>query len=241
MNHYSDIGFEVKNFEDVDKIVDDFFDQKYAKMMDWDIKNSEPQQNLLMQKIGKIRLFAKVDSNRKSILAFSFSHDNERISDVKVVKLNDGGKTNDFKTVCIEKDGIPFWFATPNAEIFFLDDKSDKIKISSFANYVEIKDIQEIKNSSEPQFAPESYVSKFFENDYTTGFVSGIIKGWTREKNLITGKKYYAIDADCMGLYFKMLVDINMVKKSQLRVGKIICGEFWNTAILVANNHPDYF
>lgn len=239
MSHYSDIGFEMNNREDEKTLIKDFMSQKYAESMVWDIKDTSPQQSLMMQKIGKLRLFAKVDD--KNLLSFSFSHDNERVSDARVVSLDDDN-LDGFKIVCVEKDDVPFWFHSPNADIFFFDDKGDdKLKIASFANSVQIKSIEDIGKAGVRDFAAESYVSNFFNNDYTTGWVSGIIQGWTKEKNPITGKKYFAVDADCMGLHFKMLVDEHMIDKRELKVGKVICGEFWNTAILVAYNHPDYF
>lgn len=243
MSHYSDIGFKVENNQDVDKIINDFFstDGKFDSWMEWKIENSHPPQNLIMRKKGKIRFFAKVDE--KNILDFSFSHDNERISKVEFAGIKNNENKDDFKILAITKDDIPFWFDCPNAEIFNFDtdDKSTEIKIASFANYVEIKNVEDIGKTEKHALGAESYISKFFENDYTTGWVSGIIKSWTIETNSETNTKYYAIDADCMGLYFKMLVDCNMINKEDLKVGKVICGEFWNTAILVADNHPDYF
>ena len=65
------------------------------------------------------------------------------------------------------------------------------------------KDIQEIKNSSEPQFAPESYVSKFFENDYTTGKQNSTSrtlspKGEVRIIKDKANKSFYSSEAKAM-------------------------------------------
>lgn len=243
MSHYSDIGFKVESNADVDKIIDDFFspDGKFDSWRKWKIENSNPAQDLIMRTKGKIRFFAKVDE--KTILDFSFSHDNERISKVEFAGLKSNKNKDDFKILAVVKDDVPFWFDCPNAEIFNFNtgDKTADIKIASFANYVQIKNVEDIEKSEKRELGAESYISKFFENDYSTGWVSGIIKSWTIETNPKTKVKYYAIDADCMGLYFKMLVDFNMIKAADLKVGKVICGEFWNTAMLVADNHPDYF
>ena len=126
------------------------------------------------------------------------------------------------------------------------------LKIASFANYLEIIDpveeetkvideIQEEVRQGKPiDFANESYISNF-ENDPCEGFVSGIIQGFKLETNPLTGETYYAIDIDCLGLYFKLLVDVNLIEYQEIKVGRVARGVFFNTALLVADNHPDYF
>ena len=73
------------------------------------------------------------------------------------------------------------------------------------------------------------------------GFVSGIIQDYTLSKNPITNKNFYEIDVTCLELMIKLLVDPKLIDSKMLAKGKVISGEFWNTGILVAENHTDYF
>ena len=61
------------------------------------------------------------------------------------------------------------------------------------------------------------------------------------KKNAITNDNYYAIDVECLGVNIKMLVDITLLDEKDIVSENVIYGEFWNTAILVVDNHPDYF
>mgnify|MGYP003446157311 FL=1 len=79
--------------------------------------------------------------------------------------------------------------------------------------------------------ADESYISNF-EGNQSYAYVSGIIKNYKLEKNPLTYYSYYTIDFDCLGLHFKALVDEKEINKEDLQVGKIICGNFWNTALI---------
>ena len=57
----------------------------------------------------------------------------------------------------------------------------------------------------------------------------------------MTNNSYYAIDVECLGLKIKALVDVTLINEKDIIIGDILSGEFWNCAILVADNHPDYF
>ena len=68
-----------------------------------------------------------------------------------------------------------------------------------------------------------------------------IIIDFKKETNILTGNEYYTINIDCLGLYFNVLVDPSMINYDDLEVGKVARGVFFNTVLLVADNHPDYF
>ena len=103
---------------------------------------------------------------------------------------------------------------------------------------MDVRDAKKI--NKELKMANESYIS-YFNDDITTGWLSGIIKDFALLENPITHNKYYAIDIVSMGLKIKLVVDPKLIENKELKKGKVICGEFWNTGILVADNHPDYF
>ena len=265
MSHYSDIGFNIKNKKSWDKIFKKIVSNN--DFMQWNIFEGKGKDDpvLEMRKFDSIRYFIKVGKDGVENLAPA--HDNERISDADIVystteKYSDTDffrvemirQNEDFPTVKVIKDGIPFWFCCPNCEIFYddtTDGSKDSLKICSFANYVKVKpqnnaepmtldELNAKRKRGELEFADECYIASF-NGDKSIAFVSGIIKDAKILKNPLTKKKYYAVDVDCLGLYFKMLIDPKMIKFKKLQVGKVLFGEFWNVAIMVAFNHPDYF
>lgn len=268
MSHYSDIGFKFKNIEKLKKSINKILTDKKLPFMVWKIDDGLGENNpeLHMKSLGEIRYFCKV--GKDGIENLCPAHNNERISDADIVYSTTEKYSNtdffrvemirhneDFPTIKVIKDDIPFWFCCPNCEIFYddtTDNSKDSLKICSFANYVQVKEATEIgkpmsleelnqkRRSGELGFADESYMASFNGNK-SIAFVSGIIRDAKICKNSLTKKKYYAVDVDCLGLYFKMLIDPKMIKFKKLQVGKVLFGEFWNVAIMVAFNHPDYF
>ena len=246
MSHYTDIGFKINSNKDVIDIFNQIISNKNYPQQVWRVSSTEKDDIVLtMQKVGEIRYFAKLDNKKKSVLEIGLLHNNENISKMEIVDINYNIE-NGFPIVQLEKDGIPFWFESPNAELYDMKDETEcDVKIASFANYVKIKKSQDEIEASEDgefQFADESYMSSMmFQGDPATAFVSGIIKSYNKEKNIITNNNYYAIDVECLGLNIKMLVDISLLDEREIVSGNVIFGEFWNTAILVGDKHPDCF
>ena len=268
MSHYSDIGFNVKNPQDIQRIVDIFCNPNFLELnketssaMSWDIQDN-PNSVLQLFKFKDLRVFSKINLKEGGIDDFFVGHDNQNISKVSVDK-NPIKKTDDngFPTLnFLSSEGIPFWVTCFNADIFWFDkeDTSD-IKLVSYANYIkEIKDYSKKEKSlnkgnkidsnnmistikeKDYEMADESYIS-YFKHDITTSWLSGVIQDFKLLENPISNNKYYAIDIVCLGLKIKLLVDPKIFDNTLLAKGKVICGEFWNTGILVADNHPDYF
>ncbi len=245
MSHYSDIGFDIKDNKDIDNLIDMFFNSKEklgVDVMVWEIENNP--NNLLGQlKYGDLRFFIKGDLENGKIDDFFVGHDNKNITNVEVEIEENPIKKNEknyFPIFNFYKDDIPFWVACFNADIFFFyDDNTSEVKLVSFANHImDVRDAKKI--NKELKMANESYIS-YFNDDITTGWLSGIIKDFALLENPITHNKYYAIDIVSMGLKIKLVVDPKLIENKELKKGKVICGEFWNTGILVADNHPDYF
>ena len=90
-----------------------------------------------------------------------------------------------------------------------------------------------IKNptTGEAKLADESYV--LTTEGSTVGYVSGIIKAYTLRVNELTGKQFWEVDIDCLGLHIRVLADYRLIKEAQIQVGKVLCGEMWNTAFIV--------
>lgn len=246
MSHYTDIGFKINSNKDVIDIFNQIISNKNYPQQVWSVSSTEKDNIVLtMQNVGNICYFAKLDNKKKSILEIGLSHNNENISKMEIVDVNYNNK-NGFPIVQLEKDGIPFWFECPNVELYDMKAETEcDVKIASFANNVKIKKSQDkIENSEdgEFQFADESYMSSMmFQGDPATAFVSGIIKSYMKEKNVITNMDYYAIDVECLGLNIKMLVDISLLDEREIVSGNVIFGEFWNTVILVGDKHPYCF
>lgn len=241
MSHYTDIGFNVKNNQEVVALFNKINSNKNYPPMIWDI-NIQENIILTMKKLGEIRYFSKLDNKKNKITEIGLSHNNENITKMRIININYDNKEG-FPILQLEKDGIPFWFECPNVEIFNMENEKEcDVKLSSFANNVKIKKANEEKNIQEEKFslANECYISDW-NGDPSVALIQGIIKGYKLEKNVLTNKLYYAIDIECLGLNMKMLVDKTLLNKKEIIIGDILCGEFWNTAILVADNHPDYF
>ena len=255
MSHYSDIGFKINKANEVVDLFNRINSDESIKRGSWDL-DAEGNLEYMMYYFGEIRYSAELDTVNNQISRIGLGHNNERISKaIYGSKIKVSEESGDFDTLVIEKDGIPFWFSCPNMGIFHIkeDEHEDlDLKIASFANSIEIIDAKEEKKffvdqddsdvikEEKIEFANESYISDF-QNDPCTGFVSGIIKGFKLETNPLTGETYYAIDIDCLGLYFKLLVDINLIEYEEIKVGRVARGVFFNTVLLVADNHPDYF
>ena len=243
MSHYTDIGFKINSNKDVIDIFNQIISNKNYPQQVWSVSSTEKDNIVLtMQKVGEIRYFAKLDNKKKSVLEIGLSHNNENISKMKIVYINYNIE-NGFPIVQLEKDGIPFWFECPNVEVCNIKYETEcDVKIAGFANYVQIKNLNDKIGEETFQFADESYMSRIMlQGDPATAFVSGIIKGYMKEKNVITNMDYYAIDVECLGLNIKMLVDISLLDEREIVSGNVIFGEFWNTAILVGDKHPDCF
>lgn len=243
MSHYSDIGFRIKTNEELINLFNKIKTNKEYPPMIWDLEMSEEKEVILaMHKLGDIRYFAKLDNKNSQIIELSMGHYNENVTKMDILHINYEVESG-FPILQLEKNDIPFWFECPNVEVFNMEGEKDcEIRISSFANKVFIKKPEEKVNLPGFRFslADESYIADW-QNDPSIALMSGIIKNFKIEKNILTNEPYYAIDVDCLGLKIKMLVDVNYLKEEEIVAGNVIFGDFWNVAILVADNHPDYF
>ena len=243
MSHYSDIGFKVNSNEDVIELFNKIKTNKENSPMIWELEiNEEREVILAMHKLGEIRYFAKLDNKNNELLEISLGHHNEKVTKMDILHINYEVSAG-FPVLQLEKNEIPFWFECPNVEVFNMEGEQDcEIRISSFANKVFIKnpdekvDLPGLKIS----LADEAYIANW-QHDPSVALLSGYITGYKKEKNIISGRSYYAIDVECLGLNIKMVVDINYLKEEDIIPGKVIYGDFWNVAILVADNHPEYF
>lgn len=261
MNHYSDIGFEINNQEDEKKFFSLFLDGKGGPGRVWNITEDV---TYYLFKAGDIRYALKLDNKSYTILNLSFSHDNKEISEVEYDKLSsvDTSQTFgwDFPTIEVAKDDIPFWFSCINYDLFKLNPKSKlRIKIASFANSIKIKEpssVQPIDKEFDPEetrkkaieninkngleLADEGYIG-YWQDNPCYAMVSGVITNFKLNENPITKSKYYTIGAKCLGLNFNFLVDPVIVDEKILKVGNVISGEFWNTAIIVDDLNKELF
>ena len=246
MSHYTDIGFKINSNKDVIDIFNQIISNQNYPQHVWSIPSTKKEDIILsMQNLGEIRYFAKLDKQKNAILEIGLAHNNESISKLELLDINYNNK-NGFPILQLEKDGIPFWFECQNAEIFDTKDETEcDVKIASFANNVKIKKSKDkigVADDVMFQFSDEAYMSSIMlKGDPATAFISGTIKGCKVEKNVITNNNYYAIDVECLGLNIKMLVDISLLDEREIVSGNVIFGEFWNTAILVGDKHPDCF
>lgn len=245
MSHYTDIGFKIDNNDDIVDLFNQINTNKNYNQMVWDIQSPKDEGIILtLNKLGEIRYFSKLDKKNDEILDIGLAHNNENISKLGIIDVNYDNEG--FPILKLEKDEIPFWFECPNVEIFDMENEKEcDVKIACFANNVQVKKPNEKTKGFEDQkfqFADQAYMSKIMlQGDPATAYVSGVIKDYKVEKNIVSNNNYYAINAECLGLNIKMLVDIDLLDEKDLIPGNVICGEFWNTAILVADNHPDYF
>jgi hypothetical protein len=255
MSHYTDIGFKVDDAKGVMDLFNEINSNEDIKRGTWDL-DEEGNLVYVMYYIGNVRYNVELDLQNDQVNRICLGHDNERICKAmygRKIKVNED--TGDFDTLVVDKDDIPFWFSCPNMPIFHIkQDEPEELdmKIASFANVIEIIDKQEEKKffvDQDPieekkdrklEFANECYISNF-ENDPCEAFVSGVIHSFKKETNILTGNEYYTINIDCLGLYFNVLVDPSMINYDDLEVGKVARGVFFNTVLLVADNHPDYF
>ena len=234
ITHYSDIGFTVKKPEDVFKIFEQFHDRTdgFEKKTINDLTYGECEYK--MHKLGNIRYCYQYNEQTHKIYHLSLGYENENIStfgnNIKSYAQSEGDW--DFPTICVTNGSISFWFSCLNLYDGLKKSDSIKLKISSFANSITIKNpTKEVEKTDELKFANECYVIK--EANSTTGFVSGIIKGFNLKINEITRDRYWEIDIDCLGAHIRVLADYRLVKSSELEIGKVLCGEMWNTAFIV--------
>lgn len=243
MSHYSDIGFKIETNEELIELFNKIKTNKEYPPMIWDIEMSEEKEVILaMHKLGDIRYFAKLDNKNSEVIELSLGHHNENVTKMDILHIN-YEVSSGFPILQLEKNDIPFWFECPNVEVFNMEGEKDcEIRISSFANRVFIKkpDEKVMLGDSKYSFADESYIADW-QHDPSNAFVSGVIKSYKKENNVISSESYYAIDVECLGLNIKMLVDTNYIKEEDIIAGNVIYGDFWNVAILVADNHPEYF
>lgn len=184
MSHYTDIGFKVNSNKEVVDLFNQIFSNKKFSPVFWNIPSTKEECNVLaMQKLGEIRYFSKLNRN-KEIIKIGLAHNNEYITKMGIVDINYNKKYG-FPILQLEKDDILFWFECPNVEIFDMKNEKDcNIKISSFANYVKIKNPKENTEIDETScFADESYISNWNDNP-SIAFISGIIKNYKLEKML---------------------------------------------------------
>ena len=85
MSHYSDIGFEVKSIDDVNKIINyalssefDINNKTYKRKI-WKIQNEESK-TLQLFKIDNLKFFAKGDLENKKLDDFFVTHKNQNIN-----------------------------------------------------------------------------------------------------------------------------------------------------------------
>lgn len=242
MSYYTDIGFEANSNKDVIDLFNKIYSNKNYPLMVWDIQDAKENVVLTMQKLGEIRYFSKLKDDNNEILEIGLAHNNENIEKMDIIDVDYSNKKG-FPILQLEKDGIHFWFECPNVEIFNMENEKEcEVKISSFANNVKIKKKGEVQTIEENTFSLENecYIPDW-NDDKTIALIQGIITNYKLEKNVITNNNYYAIDIDCLGLKIKALVDVTLINEKDIIIGDVLSGEFWNCAILVADNHPDYF
>lgn len=258
MSHYSDIGFEVKSIREVNKIINLILSSKLDvnnKMNKkiWKIQNGTSK-TLQLSKIDNLKFFVKGDLENKKIDDFFVTQKNQNLSLIKVHKNScKRNERNEFPVLNFyNQDDIPFWVTCFNAEIFCMNnEESCEIELISFANNIEeIKDAEDMnatenfnislsnKNNIYNGMADESYIANF-EKDISTSWLSGIIQDFALLENPITHNKYYSIDIICLKLNIKLLIDPKLIQNKELKKGKVICGEFWNTGVLVNPNEEE--
>lgn len=241
MSHYSDIGFKLKEKQDILKIFNSIHMNGKLPKRVWE--TNERGANYIIHYIDDIRYISVVNYAKSEISKLALGYNNDKLSNVKVVERIALGEDNpDFDIIKVEKDGIPFWFNCGNVDIFnFKEGEILDIKIASFADSIEVKNpTPQGFKAEEISLADESYIADFL-NDPTRAIVSGVIEDVKIRKNPITKNRFYAVDAKCLGLNLKMLIDETLVKKKELKPGRIISGRFWNSALFFDRDNPDYF
>lgn len=245
MKHYSNIGFDINNQKDEEDLFNDIYeDSDYPKLV-WDVKNTDNKNILLsMQSIGEIRYFAKIDDDTHEIMALTTTHNNNNITKMNILGIYHNENTFPILQLEIEGYGTAFWFECPNEEIFDMDnEKGCDVKICSYPYSVSIEKPKESNTTAMTNLSNECYFVDTWDESYNPckAIIRGVIKGYTVEKNIVTNKNYYAIDIECLGLHIKVLASTDLINENDIVIGDILAGKFWNTAILVADNHPEYF
>lgn len=235
INHYSDVGFIVKPGETLnlraqfESMVHDF---EQVTVQDPTFGECDYK----VYKLGDIRYCVQNIKNNNRCVFLSLGHENKNISifDEKLMAYAPEKPGFDFPTIKVTKDSLTFWFSCLNLYAANLDKTGPiKLKISAFANFLQVRDAmsEEQKASKDLKFADECYIMR--NSKGTTSFVSGIITEVNLKINEFTRDRYWAIDIDCLGTHIRVLADYRLVKSTELKVGRVLCGEMWNTAFLV--------
>ena len=235
MSHYSDVGFKLSAndadaIKEIEAIIRYFLSFKYDKFEAWQIGDYD----YLMFLVGDIRYFIIRNKNCNIINKHSLGYNNKIITEVDTISnipmLNE---TEDFDLIKVEKNGIPFWFSCPNIDIIGKNNLINKIKIACFADNAIIKEqnVSKLDIEQYGMFADQCYIANMESLD--RGFISAIIKDFKIEKNILTNSNYIVVDAECLGMNLKMLIEDHPQIVKELKIGRVICGEFWNTALIV--------
>ncbi len=238
LTYYSDVGFDIRQNGDIIKLIDYFDDENknFECKKIYDFAHGECE--LEIYKIGNIRYYCQSEHNGqgKHYCYISLGYENENISvfDETLKSYHQEENNLDFPTISVTKEIYTFWFSCLNLyEYPERKQEPIKLKISSFANNIEIHDpTDEIENKSElVPFADESYITA--DKNPAIGYVSGTIKSFCHKTNPLTNNEYWEIDIECLGTNIRVLADYRMIKSSELQIGKILSGKMWNTAVIV--------
>lgn len=235
MSHFSDIGFT--KFEDRDyyeehyvDFINEILSDKYGTH---EVQKAGEGRSLQTYSLGSIRYVFLVDDETDKVVDFEFGYKNDIKSYGTHAKLLNEAADTAFCNMQVEVGGIPFYFVCLNTLVSDFKELKEEneiaFSVASFANDIEILSEDELPKSKHKRMAAESYIA-YFNHDPSNGFVSGIIKGFALEQNPVTKENFYAVDADCLGVHFKMLVDPRLLEDKELEAGKVIRGSFWNTA-----------
>lgn len=201
MSHFSDIGFT--KFEDRDyyeehyvDFINEILSDKYGTH---EVQKVGDGTSLQTYSIGAIRYVFLVDDETDKVIEFELGYKNDIKSYGTHAKLLNEASDTAFCNMQVESDGIPFCFVCLNTLVSDFKElkEGDEIafSVASFANDIEILSEDELDKIKHKKMAAESYIS-YFNQDPSSGFVSGIIKGFALEQNPVTKENYYAVDAD---------------------------------------------
>lgn len=233
---YASVGFEIfdKYNEEV-TLFNTFYSRKnYVENYTiYDLKYNEFQ--LKVCKLGDIRYCYYYDPEINKIGGKSIGYYNEKVSTFNKIVDNTAIALNQMPTIVVaNNDQVQFSFVCLNLSAEKVTEGLVKLRVSAFASDAGIT-IKERTLKSEKDkidkltFADESYACL---DGSGISFVSGIIKGFSLKLNELTGAKYWAIDIDCLGVQFKVLVDNRMFKAEDIEIGKVLCGEMYCTAFI---------
>ena len=233
MSRFSDIGFS--RFRDViyyAEVMNGVLNGKYGQP---EVQSAGEGLSLQTYSLGEILCVFLIDDDEDEVVDYAVGHENQRLSTGTFAEYMDDAPDTAFFNLQVEVDGLPFWFACLNAPAYDLrwlaEGEEVQFSASSFAESVEVLSVDELDKSKYKGMAAESYIADFNDNP-CRGFVSGIVKNFSLEQNPVTEENYCAVDADCLGVHFKMLIDPKLLEGKEIEVGKVVRGSFWNTALL---------